>query len=93
MYDAFPYQTFGTAIGTVYRVSDTNISPREIDAHSDAAEPVYKISVKLDQQYMEAYGARFPLHGGMTVHASIVLDRRSFIDWLLDPIDAVRGRL
>jgi len=93
MYDAFPHQKFGIATGTVYRVSESNISPREIDAQIDVAEPVYKVSVTLDQQYMEAYETRFPLHGGMTVRASIILDRRSFIDWLLDPIDAVRGRL
>jgi len=93
MYDAFPYQKFGISTGTVYRVSDSNISPREIDAQIDVTEPVYKVSVTLDQQYMEAYETRFPLHGGMTVRASIILDRRSFIDWLLDPIDAVRGRL
>jgi len=93
MYDAFPYQKFGASSGIIERISDSAISPRDIDSKIDIAEPVYKIRVRLEQQYVEAYGAKFPLHGGMTVRASIVLDQRSFVDWLLEPINAVRGRL
>jgi len=93
MYDAFPYQKFGASSGIIARISDSAVSPRDIDSKIEIDEPVYKIRVRLNQQYVEAYGAKFPLHGGMTVRASIVLDKRSFVDWLLEPINAVRGRL
>jgi len=93
MYDAFPYQKFGASPGTIARISASAVSPRDIDSKIETAEPVYKIRVRLDRQYVDAYGAQFPLHGGMTARASIILDRRSFIDWLLEPINAVRGRL
>jgi len=93
MYDAFPYQKFGAPSGMIARISDSAVAPRDIDSKIEITEPVYKIRVRLNQQHVEAYGTKFPLHGGMTVRASIVLDRRSFIDWLLEPINAVRGRL
>jgi len=93
MYDAFPYQKFGASAGHIERISPSAISPRDIDAKIEVSEPVYKVRVRLARQSVEAYGTTFPLHGGMTVRASVVLDRRSFIDWLLEPINAVRGRL
>ncbi|MFN7400550.1 MAG: HlyD family efflux transporter periplasmic adaptor subunit [Sandaracinobacter sp.] len=92
MYDAFPYQRFGSFAGRVEQVSRTVIAPGEADAPLQLTEPVYRIRVALPQQGVPAYGGVAPLQPGMTLKANIVLERRSFLQWLLDPIMAVRNR-
>lgn len=92
MYDAFPYQRFGSFGGKVEQGSRTVIGPGEIDAPLRIETPVYRVRVKLSEQAVKAYGVTAPLQPGMTLTASIVLERRSFSDWILDPVRAVRNR-
>lgn len=92
MYDAFPYQRFGSFPGRVEEVSRTVIVPGESDAPLQLTETVYRIRVSLPQQGVPAYGGVASLQPGMTLKASIVLERRSFLQWLLDPVMAVRNR-
>lgn len=93
MYQAFPYQKFGTAIGTVSSVSRTVLSPQEVAIPGLVVEePVFRVKVTLARDTVEAYGQIIPIQPGMLLSASIVIDRRSLIEWLLDPIYAV-GRL
>jgi membrane fusion protein len=92
LYEAFPYQRFGSFQGKVTRVSRTVIDPRELTAPLKAEEPVYRIEVALDRQSVEAFGDRLALQPGMTLSANLILDRRSFLDWLLQPLNAVMMR-
>src|SRR3546814_9302698 len=54
MYDAFPYQQFGTFGGTVTRISRTALGPDEIAAPLSIDEPAYRIRVRLDAQAVRA---------------------------------------
>lgn len=92
MYDAFPYQRFGSFPGRVEQLSRTVIAPGEVDAPVKIDTPVFRIRVTLPQQAVAAYGASAPLQPGMTLQANIVLERRSFLQWLLEPVMAVRNR-
>ena len=92
LYDAFPYQRFGSFGGRVVRVSRTVIDPRQLAAPLGIEEPVYRIEVAPDAQTVAAFGERLPLQPGMTLTANLVLDRRSFLDWLLMPLNAVLRR-
>lgn len=92
LYDAFPYQRFGSFGGRVVRVSRTVIDPRQLAAPLGIEEPVYRIEVALDAQTVAAFGERMPLQPGMTLNANLILDRRSFLDWLLTPLNAVLRR-
>jgi membrane fusion protein len=92
LYDAFPYQRFGSFRGRIVRVSSTVLDPRQLAEPLKIDEPVYRIEVRPAAQQLEAYGERLPLQPGMALTASIVLDRRSFLDWLLQPLDAVLRR-
>lgn len=94
MYDAFPYQRFGSFAGRITAISRTVLAPNEIDApvQSETKEPMYRIKVSIADQNVLAFGDRVRLQPGMTLKANIVLDRRSFLDWLLEPINAVRNR-
>ena len=92
LYDAFPYQRFGSFGGHIARVSRAVIAPNEIDAPLQLKEAVYRVEVALDRQTVRVFGADTPLQPGMTLAANIVLERRTFLDWLLDPLRAVANR-
>lgn len=93
LYDAFPYQKFGSYKGTVSDVSKSAIAPGDIDAPLKIQESVYRVRVKLEHDHVSAYGKRFPIQAGMALKGNIVLERRSFLDWLLEPIRTVRDRV
>lgn len=92
LYDAFPYQRFGSFGGKVANISRTAVDPRETDIPFPFEEPVYRIKVSLDQQRIDAFGGPSPLQAGMTLQANIVLERQTFLAWLLQPLNAVLNR-
>ena len=92
MLDAFPYQQFGSFTGTITAISHTALAPDEIDAPVTLAEPAYRVRVRLDRQAVRAFGGIYPIQPGMTLKAEIILERQSFLGWLLEPINAVRHR-
>lgn len=92
LYDAFPYQRFGSFAGRIASVSRVIISPNELDAPLKIEEPVYKVKVRLDRQAINAFGQQYPLQSGMTLTANVILDRLSFWDWLMAPLRAVTNR-
>ncbi|WP_323845668.1 HlyD family efflux transporter periplasmic adaptor subunit [Microbulbifer magnicolonia] len=93
-YDAFPYQKFGLYRGAVTEVSDTVLLPDEL-LHAPIAvrEPVFKVSAKLAQSSISAYGKDFSLKPGMTLSADVRLAERSLLQWLLEPVYSLKGRL
>lgn len=93
LYEAFPYQRFGPAFGVVQSVSATVLAPREVQALVRVEEPVYRAIVRLDRQSMEAFGKEAALQPGMALRADIILEERSLLDWLLEPLYAARGRM
>ena len=92
-YDAFPFQRFGAQDGVVAEVSLAVLSPEESGLSAgQPAEPVFRVRGRLAAQQLEAYGADMPLRAGMRLTADIVVDRRTLIEWLLDPLYAVGRR-
>lgn len=92
-FDAFPYQRFGFLHSEVLRVDKALLLDGEADLPVKLTEPVYRIRTTLSAQDMQAYGEAFPLRSGMLLEADIVLDKRTLLDWLLDPIYSLRGRV
>jgi membrane fusion protein len=92
LFDAFPYQRFGSSGGKVQSVSRIVIDPREAEVALKLEEAAYKVTVLLDRQVVDAYGERVTLQPGMTLQANIVLERQSFLQWLLKPLNAVLKR-
>jgi membrane fusion protein len=92
LYDAFPYQRFGSFGGKVDNISRIAVDPRETEIPFPFEEPVYRIKVKLDRQAIQAFGKQNPLQAGMTLQANIVLERQTFLAWLLQPLNAVLNR-
>lgn len=85
-FDAFPFQRFGAVEGTVHSVSRTIFGPGELPVTLGIAEPVYRVLVNVPNQYVEAYGERFPLQAGMTLSAHVILETRKLWELLLDPL-------
>jgi membrane fusion protein len=92
LYDAFPYERFGSFKGRVASIAKVALDPNQIDAPFKFEEPMYRINVALHRQDVVAYGNAVPLQPGMTLSANIILERRTFLDWLLEPLRAVRNR-
>ena len=93
-YDAFPYQKFGLYQGKVLNMSASLILPNEFNAVPfDIREPVYKVMATVDNSYITAYGKQIALKAGMTLSADITLEQRSLLQWLLEPVLSLRGRL
>ncbi|WP_215399045.1 HlyD family secretion protein [Rheinheimera oceanensis] len=92
-YDAFPYQRFGLYRGEVIQQSKAILLPTEVDMPVSLTEPVYQVNVQLDQQQIAAYGEQVPLQAGMLLSADIVLEQRSLLSWLFEPLFSLRGRL
>jgi len=85
-FDAFPYHKYGAASGTVTAVSGVAVEPANIDAALGIDEPVFRIRVRLDRfpsGIREGAGALRP---GMTLNASLVLERRGLWEALFAPV-------
>ena len=98
-YAAFPYQKFGHQTGAVVQVSRSPLQVTELAGLPLQAgvagntEPLYRITVQLDQQTVAAYGQAQPLSPGMQLEADVLLDRRRLIEWLFEPVLGIAGRV
>jgi len=93
MYQAFPYQKFGAGEGRVISVSHTVLAPAEVAIPGlQMQEPVFRVRVKPSSEQVEAYGQSIQLQPGMLLTADVVINRRSLLEWLLDPLYAAGRR-
>lgn len=90
LYEAFPYQQFGTYRGRVTNVSQTIVTGNDASGPVALKEPAYRVTATLDRQEISAYARRIPLQADMLLRADIILEKRSLMDWLLDPLLSVR---
>ena len=95
-YQSFPYQKFGQAKGAVLDISEAPLLPEEIPsiANSDSTkEPMYRVTIELDRQYIKAYGDAVPLRAGMLLEADIMIDKRKLYEWIVEPIYSITGKI
>ncbi|HET7793844.1 MAG TPA: HlyD family efflux transporter periplasmic adaptor subunit [Rhizobacter sp.] len=94
-YQAYPYQKFGHQAGHVVQVSRTPLQATELAslALPGGSEPLYRITVALDQQTVQAYGQAQTLAPGMQLDADVLLDRRRLIEWIFEPVLSIAGRV
>lgn len=103
--DAYPYQKFGMHKGIVTEMSLTPFAPTEMptsllanravygEANSTSAtatgETLYRVKVKLSRETIQIYKKTHRLKPGMTLSATISLDRRAVWEWIAEPLLAV----
>lgn len=93
MFDAFPYEKFGSFDGVVEFISRSILAPSEIETPVKLEEATYKIKIKLIDQKIASKGELLRIQSGMTLKATIVLEKRNLLERMLDPINLVRNRL
>jgi membrane fusion protein len=90
LYDAFPYQKFGAYRGSVTNVSRAILTDSETTGPITLKEPAYRVTAALDRPDIDAYGRKMPLQPDMLLRADVVLEQRSLMRWLLDPVLSAR---
>lgn len=107
-YQAYPYQKFGHYDGVVQEVSGSPMLPAELPypvaSKSEGlsllaglpampnTDPMYRIRIRPQNAYVMAYGQKQPLQTGMQVEADVMLDTRSLLEWIFEPLLSVRGK-
>ena len=96
-YQGFPYQKYGQFAGRIREVAGTAVPVAELRGEALTfgardGEPLYRVRVRLQTQSILVNGAQVPLKPGALLEASIPLDRRRIILWLLDPLLGLRLR-
>lgn len=61
-------------------------------AQTNSNEPVYRIRVALDSQNVKTYGTAQTLQAGSQLEADVMLDTRTLIEWILEPLFSLRGK-
>lgn len=93
-YDAYPFQKFGLYQGSITRIERSVLLPNEVtDLAIPIQEPVYRVKVALAQQWVDTFGEQTELTPGMTLQADITLEERSLLEWMLEPIISLKGRI
>jgi membrane fusion protein len=82
-YDAFPYQRYGLGHGIISEIA-TTATQGQTSANGRAPDIGYRVRVKL---FKRKTGVPLSaLRPDMTLAASIVLEKRSLLDWLFAPL-------
>ena len=58
-----------------------------------SSEPLYRITVSLDRQTVAAYGQEQALAAGMQLDADVLLERRTLIEWIFEPLLSLKSRV
>jgi membrane fusion protein len=86
-YDAFPYQKFGAQRARLVEIAESAVPVQA------GAPPLFRALAALERQDVLAFGTPQTLRPGMALSADIVVDERSLLEWLLEPLFSIRGRL
>ncbi len=86
MFDAFPFQKYGTGSGTVTWVSTVPSMPSGLLATDTDREPVFRVRVRIDSLAQGPALQAGRLRDGMTLSANLILEDRRLWEVFLDPI-------
>jgi membrane fusion protein len=92
LFEAFPYEKYGSFGAHIVSVAQTVVRPDQLDAPIKVEEPVYRVRASIDDHLLRLGSGKIHLQPGMALRADVVLDRQSFLDWILSPIRAVSKR-
>jgi membrane fusion protein len=98
-YQAYAYQKFGVQWGQITDVSLSALKQSDAvqligsnqitdpsQASIVATDDFYKVDVSLEHQQITAYGMKHHLEPGMAISADIMLEKRTLLEWILEPL-------
>jgi len=91
-YDAFPYQHFGVQRAVLREVARSVLFDGDGYGPLRVSRPAYPATVDLLAQTITADARDVPLQSGMLFNADIILERRSILEWVFEPLLGMRGR-
>ncbi len=100
-YAAFPFQKFGMHEGHIKAISATPFSPSELPpelaqqllAQNGSTEGLYRISVALDKQTVQAYGEAQALKPGFVLEADVIQARLKLWELMFEPLLAIEKKM
>ena len=78
------------------RISRNALSSGKLGAlvgNAQQGEPYCRITVALERQNITAYGKHEALKPGMLLDVDVLGEKRRLIEWILEPIYSLTGRL
>jgi membrane fusion protein len=91
-YQPYPYQKFGSHEAKVVKVARTAVAAAELPFPAEQGVLYYVATLSLNKQTITAYGKEEPLQSGMLLQANILLDRRTLIEWVFEPLYSISGQ-
>jgi membrane fusion protein len=91
--DAFPFARYGQIAGSVREVSRSAVPLSDLAAAGVEPQDVYRVRVAIEPPGADDATAawRPALKVGMHVQASLVAERRTLLQWALEPLAALRA--
>ena len=92
MLDAFPYQRFGTAEGEILEVTTTVMTADAGETPVQVSGPAFRAIVDLPTAAITSNDREYPLQIGMTLTANIILEERTILSRVIEPVVSVLRR-
>ncbi len=92
LFDAFPYQRFGAQLGHIVEITSSVITQSGAELLIENTEPVYRVKVELADDTIKTGDDDHTLQAGMLLSANIVIEDRTILAWLLEPLLSVARR-
>ena len=92
-YEAFPYERFGQYRGVITDIGRNVWTQGDRVGPLSAKEPVYRVDVKLERQAVAALGQEYALRPGMLVNADLLLEKRTLLEWIFEPVMQLKDRI
>ncbi len=86
LYDALPHEHFGAFAGQVATIFDAVLLPHELPPTFHFSEAAFKVRITVQHSNAELESLRATLRPGMLLDAEIILETRSLVEWLLEPL-------
>ncbi|MEJ7687572.1 MAG: HlyD family efflux transporter periplasmic adaptor subunit [Variovorax sp.] len=93
-FQAFPYQKFGSHEARVTKMSRVAVSGNELPyppSTAGSGELYYIASLALAKKTVSAYGKEELLQSGMGFDANLILETRTLLEWVFEPLFSVSG--
>lgn len=86
IFRAYPQERFGLFAARVDSVNEIPSLPGEVAQVSGVTEPMFVATAALPAELRSTSGQALPLKPGMLADALVPMERRTVLEWLLDPI-------
>jgi len=86
MFDAYPYQKFGSFTGNIITISKSVVKGDELRGYRGNEGWLYKIVVDID---VNEIPKQMNLHSGMEISAYMLSEKRTVFEWLFEPLFSI----